>query len=79
MCGELAGDGRAAPLLAGLGLTLSVAPALVERVRGVLEAWTREATEELARRALELTDARALEELLAGQTEENLTRSIRTP
>ena len=67
VCGELAGDARAAPLLAGLGLTLSVAPALVDRVRRVLGGWTREAMEELARLALELSDAQALEHLLEGK------------
>jgi len=64
VCGELAGDARAAPLLAGLGLTLSVAPALISRVRHLLEGWTREARGLLATQALELDDAQALDDLL---------------
>ena len=67
VCGELAGDTRAAPLLAGLGVTLSVAPALIGRVREALAGWTREAMERLALQALELDEPRALADLLASE------------
>lgn len=64
VCGELAGDLAAAPLLAGLGLTLSVAPALVSRVRRAVGRWTAEEMRRLAARAVELDEPRALEDLL---------------
>ncbi len=64
ICGELAGDLRAAPLLAGLGLTLSVAPALAPRVRQTLGRWTAEEMTRLATRALQCFDPQALEDLL---------------
>ncbi len=58
VCGELAGDPDAVPLLLGLGVhELSVAPPLVPAVKERVRATSREEARVLAARALELATA----------------------
>lgn len=58
VCGEMAGDPLAAPVLLGLGLDeWSAAPAAVPAVKAVIRAFTMERATELARRALVAPDA----------------------
>ncbi|MEJ2885178.1 phosphoenolpyruvate--protein phosphotransferase [Actinomycetospora aeridis] len=65
VCGELAGDERAAALLIGLGVReLSVAPAAVAGVKQAVRAVDLDAARELAAAALGSPDARAVRGLL---------------
>ncbi|GGQ80822.1 phosphoenolpyruvate--protein phosphotransferase [Couchioplanes azureus] len=66
VCGELAGDATAIPLLAGLGVReLSVAPGAVPLVKEAVRAVGLARAAELAARALELEDAAAVRDLTA--------------
>lgn len=65
LCGELAGDPLAVPLLVGLGLDeLSMQPAAIPLVKQVIRALTLEAARALAHAALELDSAEAVRALL---------------
>jgi phosphoenolpyruvate-protein kinase (PTS system EI component) len=65
VCGELAGDSRALPLLAGLGIgKLSVSASLVAGVKAGIRALDQERCQELARRALALSTAAEVHALL---------------
>ena len=64
VCGELASHTLVVPLLAALGLTLSVAPAQIPRVRATLGRWTADERQELLQQALLLHDPQALTALL---------------
>jgi phosphoenolpyruvate-protein phosphotransferase len=69
VCGELAGDEAAAPLLAGLGVReLSVAPRSVPAIKEVVRAVDLADAAATARAALELADAAAVRALLAAGT-----------
>jgi phosphocarrier protein FPr/phosphocarrier protein len=61
VCGGLASDPAAVPLLIGLGVTeLSAVPAMIPRLKAVVSSITLNRSRELARRALELEDAAAV-------------------
>ena len=65
VCGELAGDPVAAPILVGLGIDeLSMAPAAIPAVKAVLRQWTRDAAEHLAQEALRQESAEAVRQLV---------------
>ncbi len=64
VCGELAGDPDAVPLLVGLGVReLSVAPPFVPAVKDRVRATTAGEARDLAQRALELASAAAVRAL----------------
>ena len=61
VCGEMAGDLQAIPLLLGLGVTeLSVAPRQIPAVKQAVRSWSMEDAQALARKALELDGAQAV-------------------
>jgi phosphocarrier protein FPr len=67
MCGELAGDAAAAPLLVGLGLDeLSMSSPSIPDVKAALREITVPEAEALAEEALTLDSAGAVRQLLAG-------------
>jgi phosphoenolpyruvate-protein kinase (PTS system EI component) len=69
VCGELASDPAAVPVLLGLGVReLSVAPPLVPRVKEAVRAVDLEAARDLARRALEQESAEAVRALVPSET-----------
>jgi phosphocarrier protein FPr/phosphocarrier protein len=64
VCGGLASDLAAAPILIGLGVTeLSATPAMVPEVKAHLKSLDLAACRELARRAMGLTSAAQVREL----------------
>jgi phosphocarrier protein FPr len=66
VCGEIASDPTAAPILVGLGVrSLSVAPPQVAEVKAAVRSWTKAQARVLARRALACPDAAAVRDLLA--------------
>lgn len=65
MCGEMAGDPKAAVLLVGLGLKeLSMSPKKIAKVRAKLHTVSLEDARALAKKALGLSSAKAIEALL---------------
>jgi phosphoenolpyruvate-protein kinase (PTS system EI component) len=65
MCGELAGEMKAVPLLLGLGLDeFSMAPALIPAVKSLIRKCSIPACREIARKALSLPTAAEVVELL---------------
>jgi len=65
LCGELAGDPLAVPVLVGLGVdALSMAPAAIPRVRAVVRGLTLDAARAAAQEALLAEDAAAAEALV---------------
>jgi phosphotransferase system enzyme I (PtsI) len=65
MCGEMAGDPDAVPLLLGLGLDeFSVSPAQIPAVKTLLRTLDLGATQDLVTRALELSTATEIRELV---------------
>lgn len=65
VCGGLASDPVAVPILVGLGIhELSVVPSLVPRIKGVVRGIEASASMELARQALEQTTAPAVRSLV---------------
>jgi phosphotransferase system enzyme I (PtsI) len=61
LCGELAGDPQAIPVLLGLGLDeFSMAPAAIPRAKVILRRWSIEDAANLAREVLELDSADAV-------------------
>jgi phosphocarrier protein FPr len=68
VCGELAGDETAVPLLAGLGVReLSVAPRTIPAIKEVVRATDLTGATATARAALELPDAAAVRALPAAE------------
>jgi phosphoenolpyruvate-protein kinase (PTS system EI component) len=66
VCGELAGDPVAAPLLVGLGVTeLSMAAPVIATVKEAVRATDLDGARTLARTALELADGDQVRQLLA--------------
>lgn len=66
VCGELAGDPQAIPLLVGLGVDeLSMASASIPRAKSVVRGLTLPAARALAQRALALESAAAVREAVA--------------
>ncbi len=65
LCGELAGDPLAIPILLGLGLDeFSMNPPAIPLAKQIIRALTLEETQKLARAALALDDAEAVQELV---------------
>ena len=65
VCGGLASDPEAIPLLLGLGVTeLSVIPGLIPRVKALVHSLGLDGCRALARRALELSSAAEVRDLL---------------
>ena len=68
MCGEMAGDEKAAPLLLGLGLDdFSMGAASLLRVKRAVRSTTMSEAQELAKKALALESAQAVRALLEGE------------
>jgi phosphoenolpyruvate-protein kinase (PTS system EI component) len=68
VCGDLAGDAQAVPLLVGLGVEeLSMAPPLLPGVRATVRALSRSWAQELARRALECRTAAEVRDIVAAE------------
>jgi phosphoenolpyruvate-protein kinase (PTS system EI component) len=66
VCGELAGDAAAVPVLLGLGVVeLSMNPRAIPAVKAEVRRWTMTDAQETARRALTLESARAVRALIA--------------
>jgi phosphocarrier protein FPr len=66
VCGELASDPAAAPVLVGLGVrSLSVATPAVGEVKASIRGWSKAQARVLARQALACPDAAAVRALLA--------------
>jgi phosphoenolpyruvate-protein kinase (PTS system EI component) len=66
VCGELAGDTAAVPVLIGLGVVeLSMNPQAITAVKAEIRRWTIADARDVARRALALDSARAVRALLA--------------
>lgn len=69
MCGELAGDARAIPLLLGLGLDeFSMAPALIPHAKALIRACDVETCRQLAQTALTLPGYAEVEAFLAASS-----------
>jgi phosphoenolpyruvate-protein phosphotransferase len=65
VCGELAGDPDALPLLLGLGLDeFSMAAPVIPRAKTIIRQWSRSAAQELALRALDLESAEDVRQLV---------------
>lgn len=61
VCGEMAGDSQAIPILLGLGMDeLSIAPRQIPAAKQVVRHWSLADARKLANRALELDDADAV-------------------
>jgi phosphocarrier protein FPr len=66
VCGGLASDAQAVPVLVGLGVTeLSVVPQLIPRSKAMLQRLTLAQCQALATRALELTSAADVRALIS--------------
>jgi multiphosphoryl transfer protein len=69
ICGELGGDPEATAVLLGLGVDeLSLNTAGIPRIKTVVRAWTVEAAQALARRALECTTSLEVRQLVRQAT-----------
>ncbi len=65
LCGELAGDPDAIPLLLGLGLDeFSMAPPMIPQAKAIVRRWTSVAARDLALQALEQDTAEGVRELV---------------
>lgn len=61
VCGEMAGDLQAIPILLGLGVDeLSMSPGMIPAVKQVLRDWSLSEAQELARKVQELDDAETI-------------------
>lgn len=69
LCGELAGDPLAVPLLVGLHLDeFSMAPSSIPTIKDLIRRWTLPACEEVAQQCLQFSLAADVIEYLKGQT-----------
>jgi phosphoenolpyruvate-protein phosphotransferase len=67
VCGEMAADPLAAPLLLGLGVEeLSMSSPLIPEMKRVIARWTMPAAEALAREALQAQSSESVRQLLRG-------------
>ncbi len=67
VCGELAADADAVPLLLGLGVDeLSMAPQRIPAVKVIIRQWSYTRAKQLARQALALSSATAVRALVRG-------------
>ncbi|MCQ3936410.1 MAG: phosphoenolpyruvate--protein phosphotransferase [Chloroflexi bacterium] len=65
VCGEMAGDSQAIPILLGLGVDeLSMSPRQIPSAKQVVRNWSLADAQELARRALEMDNARAVRRMI---------------
>ncbi len=63
LCGELAGDPDAVPILLGLGLDeFSMAPSSIPHTKAILRSWSKSDAQRLALKALEFDSAEAVRE-----------------
>lgn len=70
LCGEMAGDPQAAPLLLGLGLDeFSMAPASIPGVKALIRQLTLEGCQEMATKAIMLPSTGAVKDYLASWLE----------
>lgn len=70
ICGGLASDYRASPLLVGLGCNeLSAVPTAIPRIKQTLRRWTMAKCRDLAERALSLESAAAVRTLVSGEVQ----------
>lgn len=70
ICGGLASDFRAAPLLVGLGCTeLSSVPTAIPKIKQTLGRWTLAQCEDLATQALALSSAADVRKLVSGEVQ----------
>jgi phosphocarrier protein FPr len=66
ICGELASEGAAVPILIGLEIVeLSMNPSAVSAIKAEVRRWTMKDAQETARRALGLASAREVRAMLA--------------
>jgi phosphocarrier protein FPr len=64
VCGEMAADPEAIPLLLGLGIDeLSMSPTAIPHAKAVVRKWSWEEARELARQAMQMDSAEAVREL----------------
>jgi phosphoenolpyruvate-protein phosphotransferase len=71
MCGELAGDPDAVPLLLGMGLDeFSMAPSSIPQVKQAIRSWSVDRCQQIAQDALGMARASAVREYLEGLTPE---------
>jgi phosphoenolpyruvate-protein phosphotransferase len=67
VCGELAGEPAAVPILLGLGLDeFSMAPGSIPRAKAIIRQWSLPQARKLAAAALSLDTASAIRELVGG-------------
>jgi phosphocarrier protein FPr len=65
LCGELAADSLATPLLLGLGLgEFSVSAPLIPELKRAISSWSAPEAETVAREALDMDSSRAVRRLL---------------
>jgi phosphoenolpyruvate-protein phosphotransferase len=65
LCGELAGDPQAIPILLGLGLDeFSMAPSLIPRAKALIREWGLSETKLLAEKVVDLESAEAVRSLI---------------
>ena len=65
LCGEMAADPRATPILAGLGLrTFSASPTYLPEIKRAIRSMEIDEAEQLARRALELEGPEEVETMM---------------
>lgn len=71
LCGEMAGDVLAAPVLLGMGLDeFSMNPASITRVKKVIRSLTRESAHRIKENAINMTTAKQVREYLTGIADE---------
>jgi phosphoenolpyruvate-protein phosphotransferase len=71
VCGELAGEPDAVPILLGLGLDeFSIAPPLIPRAKAIIRRWSLEAARRVAAEALDLDSPDAVRALLRSRQPE---------
>jgi phosphoenolpyruvate-protein phosphotransferase len=63
LCGELAGDPDAVPILLGLGLDeFSMAPSSIPHAKAIIRSWSKSGAQSLAAKVLDLDSAEAVRE-----------------
>jgi phosphoenolpyruvate-protein phosphotransferase len=68
LCGEMAGDPEAVPLLLGFGLDeFSMAPSSIPHIKAVVRLWSLEAAQRVARNVLDFPSAQAVREYVRKQ------------
>ncbi|MCG8366025.1 MAG: hypothetical protein MJA27_22160, partial [Pseudanabaenales cyanobacterium] len=67
VCGQLASDPVATPILLGLGIDeLSVNPPAIAAIKGVISQWSMAEASEIAAEVLQLDSAAAVREYVSG-------------